>query len=289
MNTSSVDVAKLPLMLANLRLPTFARLWSELTQRADREGWPAARLLATLCELEMAERVQRRIQRHLAEARLPAGKTLDSFDFAAVPMISKAHVMALAAGDAWLAKGGTILMFGPPGSGKTHLSAALGAALVEKGLRVLFTRTIDLVQKLQTARQELALTAAIDKLDKFDLLILDDLSYVHKDQAETSVLFELIAARYERRSIMITANRPFGAWDSLFPDKAMTIAAIDRLVHHATIFEMNVESFRRRTATEQRHSATVATSASDIDQTNESQHSINRPMSLHDIDQRHRS
>ena len=288
MSNLSTDTVKLPLMLTSLRLPTFARLWPELTQRADRESWPAARLLATLAELELAERVQRRIQRHLAEARLPEGKTLDSFDFTAVPMVSKAHVMALASGDAWLAKGGTILCFGPPGSGKSHLSAALGAALVENGFRVLFTRTTDLVQKLQSARRDLALESAIDKLDKFDLLILDDLSYVHKDQAETSVLFELIAARYERRSIMITANRPFGAWENLFPDKAMTIATIDRLVHHATIFEMNVESFRRRTATEQRQPATLGTTPRDIAQSNESNPDTTS-MSLRDNDHPQRS
>ncbi len=256
MSNISVDTAKLPFMLTSLRLPTFARLWPEFTRRADREGWPAERLLAALAELEIAERAQRRIQRHLVEARLPAGKTLDSFDFTKVPVVSKAHVMALASGDAWLQKGANILCFGPPGSGKSHLGAALGNALVENGFRVLFTRTTDLVQKLQVARQELALTAAIEKLDKFDLLILDDLSYVHKNQAETSVLFELIAARYERRSLMITANQPFGTWESVFPDKAMTIAAIDRLVHHAVIFEMNVESFRRRAALDQLQPAT---------------------------------
>ena len=166
MSTTSVDTAKLPFLLTSLRLPTFARLWPEFAERADREGWPAERLLAALAELEVAERAQRRIQRHLVEARLPAGKTLDSFDFTAVPMVSKAHVMARASGDGWLAKGGTVLCFGPPGSGKTHLSAALGHALVENGFRVLFTRTTDLVQKLQAARQDLALTAAIDKLDK---------------------------------------------------------------------------------------------------------------------------
>jgi len=113
---------------------------------------------------------------------------------------------------------------------------------------VLFTRTTDLVQKLQVARRELSLEAAIGRLDRFDLLILDDLAYVTKDQAETSVLFELISARYERRSLMITANQPFGEWGKVFPDPAMTLAAVDRLVHHATIFEMNVESYRRRVA-----------------------------------------
>jgi DNA replication protein DnaC len=143
-----------------------------------------------------------------------------------------------------------VLMFGPPGGGKSHLAAAIGLALIENGWRVLFTRTTDLVQKLQVARRELQLEAAIAKLDKFDLLILDDLAYVTKDQAETSVLFELISARYERRSILITANQPFGEWNRVFPDPAMTLAAVDRLVHHATIFEMNVESYRRRAAME---------------------------------------
>ena len=116
-------------------------------------------------------------------------------------------------------------------------------------------RTTDLVQRLQAARQTLQLEAALAKLDRFDLLMLDDLTYVTKDQAETSVLFELIAARYERRSLLITANTPFGEWNRLFPDPAMTVAAIDRLVHHATIFEMNVESYRRRTALGRKNNA----------------------------------
>jgi DNA replication protein DnaC len=203
----SVDTAKLPMLLTALRLPTVARLWPEFCARADKEGWPAARLLAALAELELAEREQRRIQRHLAEARLPAGKTLDGFDFTLVPSLSKAHLMALAEGDAWLKSGHNILAFGPPGTGKTHAAAGLGQELVRRGYRVLFTRTTDLVQHLQAARQGLTLAHEITRLDRFDLLILDDLSYVRKDQAETSVLFELISARYERRSIMITANQ----------------------------------------------------------------------------------
>src|SRR3954463_12898297 len=196
----------------------------------------------------MRYRSCRRMERHLIEACLPAGKTLLTFDFEVVPMVSKAQVMALAAGDAWLAKGANILLFGPPGVGKSHLSAALGLALVENGWRVLFERTTDLVQRLQVARRDLTLESAISKLDRYDLLILDDIAYVTKDQAETSVLFELIAARYERRSMLITATQPFGEWGKLFPDQAMTLAAIDRLVHHATILEMNVESYRRREA-----------------------------------------
>ena len=246
----TIDEARLGIMLNELRLPTIKTLWPQFAEAADREGWPAARFLAAIAEHELAERASRRIGRHLAEAHLPPGKTLDTFAFEAVPMISKAQVMAMTAGDSWLAKGANVLMFGPPGGGKSHLAAAIGLALIENGWRVLFARTTDLVQKLQVARRELQLEAAIAKLDKFDLLILDDLAYVTKDQAETSVLFELISARYERRSILITANQPFGEWNRIFPDPAMTLAAVDRLVHHATIFEMNVESFRRRSAIE---------------------------------------
>ena len=247
-----IDAARLTLMFNELRLPTIKTVWSRFTDQADREGWPAAKLLSALAEHEIAERASRRIERHLAEARLPPGKTLESFDFNAVPMVSKAQVTALTSGDRWLDEGANLILFGPPGGGKSHLSAAIGLALVENGYRVHYTRTTDLVQRLQLARQELSLQAAIDKLDKYHLLILDDLAYVTKDQAETSVLFELISARYERRSLLITANQPFGDWGKIFPDPAMTLAAVDRLVHHATIFELNVDSYRRRTAIEKK-------------------------------------
>jgi DNA replication protein DnaC len=122
---------------------------------------------------------------------------------------------------------------------------------------VLFIRTTDLVQRLQVARRELGLEAANTKLDKYQLLILDDIAYVTKDQAETSVLFELIAARYERRSLLITANQPFGEWGKIFSDQAMTLAAIDRLVHHATILEINVESYRRKAALKRKRGPAV--------------------------------
>ena len=208
-----IDEARLGIMLNELRLPTIKSIWPQFAEAADREGWPAARFLAAIAGHEPAERANRRIGRHLAEAHLPPGKTLDTFAFEAVPVISRAQVMAMAAGDSWLAKGANVLMFGPPGGGKSHLAAAIGLALIENGWRVLFTRTTDLVRKLQVARRELQLEAALAKLAKFDLLILDDLAYVTKDQAETSVLFELISARYERRSVLITANQPFGEWN----------------------------------------------------------------------------
>lgn len=252
--SETLDATRLTLLLTELRLPATKQMWTSFAERSDKEGWPAARLLMALAENELAERDRRRIERHLGEARLLPGKTLDNFDFNSVPMISKAQVSALCAGDEWLRNGANLLLMGPPGGGKSHLSSAIGLALLEKGWRVLFARTSDLVQRLQVARRELALEAAINRLDNFHLLILDDLAYVTKDQAETSVLFELISARYERRSMIITANQPFGEWGKVFPDPAMTLAAVDRLVHHSTIFEMNVESYRRRTAIQRKQS-----------------------------------
>ena len=262
---SAVDTAQLQLMFTELRLPTFRTAWQGLAERADAEGWPAARLLGALAEQEIADRARRRFERHLAEAKLPPGKTLANFDFNVVPMVSKAHVNALVAGDGWLDQGANLILVGPPGTGKSHLGAAIGLALIENGFRVLYARTIDLVQKLQVARRELMLEAAIRKLNKYHLLILDDIAYVRKDQAETSVLFELISSRYENRSLLITANQPFGEWGSIFPEQAMTLAAIDRLVHRATIFELNVESYRRRTAVEtKRRRGRIASKATPV-------------------------
>ena len=203
MSTPTCEPARIALMLGELRLPTIGCLWSEFAERADKEGWPAGRFLGALLEHELAERAKRRIERHRHESQLDLTKTLASFEFAEVPMLSKAHVMALASGDSWLEKGATILIFGPPGVGKSHLGCGIGHALIEAGYRVLYMRTSELVQRLQAARQSLQLPQALAKLDRYDLLILDDLSYVRKDQAETSVLFELIAERYERRSILI--------------------------------------------------------------------------------------
>jgi len=253
MTNLPIDTFKLPVMLTALRLPSFQNHWQEIAEQADKEAWPAARFLAVLAEYEMAERETRRIQRHFNESKLLVARTLATYQFEAMPSLPKAHIEALAGGD-WIERGGNLIAIGNSGTGKTHILCAIGHALIEAGYRVLYCRTGDLVQKLQVARQELALENALAKLDKFDLIILDDITYAHKDQAETSVLFELIARRYEYKSIAIAANQPFSAWDQIFPDKAMTIAAIDRLVHHATILEMNAESFRRRAASDNQKS-----------------------------------
>jgi DNA replication protein DnaC len=246
--TTNVVDGRLGLMLSELRLPTIKRLAGDLCAQSDREGWPGRRLLEAVLEHEVAERETRRIDRHRAESQLSPDKRLSSFDFAAVPSVSKALVTALAEGHEWLDRGANVLLFGPPGVGKSHLVCGLGHALIEAGRRVLFTRCGDIVQRLQAARRDMRLPQELAKLDRYDLLILDDLSYVRRDQPETSVLFELIAERYEHKSLAITANTPFSQWGEVFVEPAMTLAAVDRLVHHSTILEMNVESYRRRAA-----------------------------------------
>jgi len=250
--TDPIDAARLALLLAELRLPAVKQVWPDLAAQADKEGWPAARFLAALAEHEMAER-SRRASNAISPkpACRPARPSIPSTSRPSRWSARPRSWRWPPAMPGWTREP-YLILFGPPGTGKSHFAAALSFALVENGWRVLFARTTDLVQRLQIARRELALEAAIARLDKYHLLILDDLAYVTKDQAETSVLFELIGARYERRSLLVTANQPFGEWGKIFPDQAMTLAVVDRLVHHATIFEMNVESYRRRTALERK-------------------------------------
>jgi DNA replication protein DnaC len=224
--------------------------WESVEHQAMQEQWSYAKFLLTLCELETSRRNALRLQRGLTEAALPTGKSFSNFDFTHCPGFNPAPLMQLAEDTAWLERAGNCLIFGPSGVGKTHLAAGLTRKMVELGKRAKFFAAHALVQELQHAKLQLQLPAYLRKLDRYDLLVLDDLGYVKKSEAETSVLFELIAHRYERKSLLITANQPFSQWDSIFVDSMMTVAAVDRLVHHGTLFEIKAQSYRRQAATD---------------------------------------
>jgi len=240
------DAATLPILLRQLRLPTMVNCCDEVIDRAVQNGWSLQQALATLCEYELAARDQRRLQRHLHEAQLPVGKTLTSFDMTTLEPSQRQRLNTMANGHAWIDQAANLLLFGASGLGKSHIAAAIGHALIEQGLRVRYYPASNLVQELQTAKQGLSLSAALTKLDKYRLLIIDDIGYVKRTEAETSVLFELIAHRYESGSLLITSNHPFSTWDTIFPDNMMAVAAVDRLVHHADIIELTGESYRKR-------------------------------------------
>ena len=243
--------ATLALLLKQLNLTTMGRHWERLLEQAEHDGWNGAEYLTALCELELAERHRRRIARQSAESRLPAGKSLASFDFDQVPNLSGAQFKTLAGAADWVRRSRNVLLFGPSGVGKTHLAAAIGYGLIEQGVRVRYVATTALVQQLQLAREQLRLEDALHKLDRYRTLILDDFGYVKKTEQETHVLFELIAHRYETGSLIITCNQPFAEWDRIFPDQMMTVAAVDRLIHHATIIEVSSDSYRRKQALQQ--------------------------------------
>ena len=240
------SLSSLPVLLKELRLSAFAKHWECLAQKSIDEQWLPQEYLARLCEQEANERYHKRVLRLTREAQLPLGKSLSSFDYACIPSVNEQQISALLHDTQWVLQANNLLLFGPSGVGKTHLASAIGYALIEKNIRVKFTSATALVQGLQKARSELGLTAALEKLDKFAVLIVDDIGYVKKSEMETQVLFELIAHRYETGSLVITSNQPFSDWDQIFNDNMMTVAAIDRLVHHAKIFEMNAESYRKK-------------------------------------------
>lgn len=216
----------LRLHLQQLRLSHMLSHWESVEHQAVQEQWSYAKFLLALCELETNRRNDLRLQRGLTEAQLPAGKSFSNFDFTHCPGFNPAPLMQLAEDASWLERAGNCLIFGPSGVGKTHLAAGLTRKMVELGQRAKFFAAHALVQELQHAKLQLQLPALLRKLDRFDLLVLDDLGYVKKSDAETSVLFELIAHRYERKSLLITANQPFSQWDSIFTDSMMTVAAV---------------------------------------------------------------
>jgi len=252
-------IATLPLLLKQLRLTSFSRHWETLLEQSTQRGWNGAQYLTALCEQELADRHSRRIGRYAKESQLPLGKTLSSFDFTQVPELKAEQIEAFTSGTDWVHQARNLLLFGASGVGKTHLAAAIGHGLTEQGIRVRHYTTTALVQRLQQARQQLQLEDALQKLDKYRVLILDDFGYVKKSDQETYVLFELIAHRYETGSLIITSNQPFSEWDSIFPDEMMTVAAIDRLVHHANLIEVLSDSYRRKAAIRQMEREQTAT------------------------------
>jgi len=247
----------LPVLLKQLRLSTMGRLWEPLLVQAKEERWDPAQYLATLCEHELNERYSRRIARFTKESRLPVGKTLATFDFSQTPGIRPEKIAALTQNGDWVKRAENLLFFGPSGVGKTHLAAAIAHGMIEQSIRARHFTTTALVQQMQQARADLRLENFLAKLDKYAVIVLDDLGYVKKSEAETHVLFELIAHRYETGSLIITSNQPFGEWDKIFTDPSMTVAAIDRVVHHATIIEIKAESYRKRQAIAQNSKSRV--------------------------------
>ena len=238
----------LPELLRSFNLTTMAGMYAATLQSAEADHWGYRKFLLQLCESEAEERRQRRVARLLKASGLPVGKSLANLNEALLPAKVRRQLPTLLDGG-FVERGENLLAFGLPGRGKTHLVAALGRELILRhGLSVLFTPTCKLVQQLLTAKQALKLEAALQKLDRYAVVVLDDLGYVPQAREEMDVLFTFLAERYERRSVMITSNLVFSQWDQIFKDPLTTLAAIDRLVHHATILEFDGESVRAQQA-----------------------------------------
>ena len=237
----------LAILLRTLKLPTFAAAHAEIAARAEREGWSFGQALLHLCEMEVHERKQRRIERLLKASNLPADKTLATLDRRRLPAKVRTQLASLCEGG-FIERAENVLVFGLPGRGKSHLCAALGHELVRRGHAVLFTPTYQLVQQLLRAKRDLVLERELARLDAFDAVILDDIGYVQQNRDEMEVLFTFLAERYERRSVLITSNLVFSQWDRIFKDPMTTAAAIDRVVHHSVIVELTNGSIREEEA-----------------------------------------
>jgi len=234
-------------LLKELHLPAIRDNFEQKSAEALAEQSDHQTFLRELLELECTQRREKSIARRLRESNLPLEKSFDNFDLARLGRKLVHQVTVLREGS-FLDRRENVLAFGSPGGGKSHLLAALGQELVRSGHRAYFTSTSLLVQELLRAKAELRLDKQLKKLSLFDVLIIDDIGYVQQNRQEMEVLFTLLAARYERGSIMLTSNLPFSKWESIFKDPMTTAAAIDRLVHHSVILELDVPSFRMEQA-----------------------------------------
>jgi DNA replication protein DnaC len=230
-------------LLKELHLPAIRDSFEQKSAEALTEQLDYLTFLRELLELECTQRREKSVVRRLRESNLPLEKSFDNFDLARLGRKLVHQVTVLREGS-FLDRRENVLAFGCPGGGKSHLLAALGQELVRSGRRAYFTSTSLMVQELLRAKAELRLDKQLKKLELFDVLILDDIGYVQQDRQEMEVLFTLLAARYERGSVMITSNLAFSKWESIFKDPMTTAAAIDRLVHHSVILELNVPSYR---------------------------------------------
>jgi DNA replication protein DnaC len=243
----SATATRLAEHLRELRLPAFRDHYQTQSERAAKEDWGYPEYLESLAAREVEMRTQGRIRRLAKAARLPAGKSWDGFQWPRVPKLVMQQMQTLRDG-AFLDRRENVLVFGKPGSGKTHALCALGEQLVLRGRSVYFASCSLLVQELLAAKRDLRLAKVVKRLAGFEALILDDLGYVQQTREEMEVLFTLLAERYERGSVLLTSNLPFSQWNQIFKDPMTTAAAIDRLVHHSVIVEVNVASYRLETA-----------------------------------------
>ncbi len=237
----------LDVLLRALKLPSFVACHAGVAEKAESQGWNSKQYLSHLAEQELEERKQRKIDRLTRASQLPREKILSTFDLSRMPDKVRRQVPSLCEGN-FLGRAENILAFGLPGRGKTHLICAIGHELIKRGHKILFIPAYSLVQKLLIAKRDLCLDKELRRLDRFDAIIIDDIGYIQQEREEMEVLFTFLGERYERRSVMITSNLVFSQWDKIFKDPMTTAAAIDRVVHHATILEINGSSYRNDVA-----------------------------------------